>query len=159
VGQATCDLASRTRIVWRLARGPASDARYCCANHRKEAHLHQGSHGKFITPRALGPTPAAATAEPLALSGDAAAQVALPGVPMVRTYVAALYIDRHGPYPTLFGFEMCWPEERDAMTYEGPWPVVANPPRAPRSRARALSHGRAQGLHAVEQVRRWGGRS
>jgi hypothetical protein len=58
-----------------------------------------------------------------------------------REGVAALYIDRRGPYPALVGASMCWTRERDARAYEGPWPVVAHPPCGPWSVASGLSSG------------------
>jgi len=73
--------------------------------------------------------------------------------------VAALYVDRLGPYPKLLGPEMCWDEKRDARTYAGPWPVVAHPPCGPWGRLKHLCTKQARDLAplAVEQVRRWGG--
>lgn len=50
--------------------------------------------------------------------------------------VAALYIDRLGPYPKMPGVE-CWDEARDARLYAGFCSVVAHPPCGPWSR---LSH-------------------
>lgn len=41
--------------------------------------------------------------------------------------VAALYVDRKGPYPSMPGVEI-WDEARDATRYAGPHPVVAHPP-------------------------------
>lgn len=74
------------------------------------------------------------------------------------TDVAALYVDRLGPYPKLV--EHWWDEARDARTYAGPWPVVAHPPCGPWPSLRHL-HSRPDerglGLLAVEQVRRFGG--
>jgi hypothetical protein len=72
--------------------------------------------------------------------------------------VAALYVDvEHGPYPNIPGVE-CWGLERDAMTYRGPWPVVAHPPCGHwgRYHHRAHDDGRT-GPVAVGQVRRFGG--
>lgn len=71
--------------------------------------------------------------------------------------VAALYVDRLGPYPKLV--EHWWDEQRDARTYAGPWPVVAHPPCGPWSSFRHMYRGDEHDLApaAVEQVRRWGG--
>lgn len=72
--------------------------------------------------------------------------------------VAALYVDRLGPYPKLV--EHWWDEKRDARTYAGPWPVVAHPPCGPWSALRHLHtkpEERALGLLAIEQVQRFGG--
>ena len=41
--------------------------------------------------------------------------------------IAALYVQASGCYAGLPGVDP-WPEERDARTYAGPWPVVAHPP-------------------------------
>lgn len=41
--------------------------------------------------------------------------------------IAALFVDADGIYANRPGVE-CWPKERDARTYAGPWPVVAHPP-------------------------------
>ncbi len=41
--------------------------------------------------------------------------------------VAALYVDPAGVYANLPGVEV-WGEERDARSYDGPYPVVAHPP-------------------------------
>jgi hypothetical protein len=73
--------------------------------------------------------------------------------------VAALYVDRLGPYTKLLGPEFCWDEERDAENYAGPWPVVAHPPCGPWSSLRHLYRGADAplGLVAFAQVRRWGG--
>lgn len=43
--------------------------------------------------------------------------------------IAALYVEADGHYADLDGVDL-WPEERDARTYAGPWPVVAHPPCA-----------------------------
>jgi hypothetical protein len=72
--------------------------------------------------------------------------------------VAALYVDRRGPYPKLPGVD-CWDAGRDARRYAGPWPVVAHPPCTHYGRVRHL--GKVQDSDcapiAVEQVRRFGG--
>lgn len=41
--------------------------------------------------------------------------------------IAALYVRKGGAYFDLPDVDP-WPEERDARTYAGPWPVVAHPP-------------------------------
>lgn len=41
--------------------------------------------------------------------------------------IAALYVERDGPYFGLAGVDP-WDEERDARLYAGPFPVVAHPP-------------------------------
>lgn len=79
--------------------------------------------------------------------------------------IAALYVQREGCYWGLDGVDP-WDEERDARTYDGPWPVVAHPPCA-RWCAFAplveMRHGRKLGddhgtfQAALEAVRKWGG--
>lgn len=131
----------------------------CSQACRQRRHRYQRATGHAArVPEPATPQPRAADPSPW-WEVDAAAQVALPGITTATPTVAALYVDRHGPYPRLLGPSMCWPIERDAMGYAGPWPVVAHPPCAPWSVARALAtgHDREQGLRAVEQVRRWGG--
>jgi hypothetical protein len=72
--------------------------------------------------------------------------------------VAALYVDRLGPYPKMPGVD-CWTEERDARLYDGPWPVVAHPPCGPWGRLRHMYCGTEHDCapRAVEQVRKFGG--
>lgn len=72
--------------------------------------------------------------------------------------IAALYIDPRGPYPRMEGVD-CWDEQRDAMLYDGPWPVVAHPPCGPWSRLRFFCKHQPKECapRAVEQVRRYGG--
>lgn len=43
--------------------------------------------------------------------------------------VAALYVETGGAYYGIDDVDP-WPEDRDARTYVGPWPVVAHPPCA-----------------------------
>lgn len=77
---------------------------------------------------------------------------------MLRSDVAALYVDPRGPYPRLVA---AWHDEtRDARTYGGPAPIVAHPPCGPWGRLRHLCK-RPQdaelALIAVAQVRVYGG--
>ncbi len=76
---------------------------------------------------------------------------------MTRT-VAALYVDRLGPYPKMTDVD-CWDEQRDARLYDGPYSVVAHPPCGPWGRLRHLSRhdDPALAIRAVEQVRTFGG--
>lgn len=71
--------------------------------------------------------------------------------------VVALYVEPRGPYPQLC--REWYDADRDARTYAGPWPVVAHPPCETWGRLRHFStkdtHDLA--LHAVAQVRRYGG--
>lgn len=41
--------------------------------------------------------------------------------------IAALFVEKDGPYANLPGVEV-WDKERDARLYDGPYPVVAHPP-------------------------------
>ncbi len=79
--------------------------------------------------------------------------------------IAALYVDRRGPYPELLGQALCWDETRDARAYAGPHPVVAHPPCGPWG---SLKHmkvpNRARRVQdvdcmspAVAAVRKYGG--
>lgn len=75
----------------------------------------------------------------------------------LRTDVAALYVDRLGPYPKLVA--EWFDEARDARTYAGPLPVVAHPPCGPWGNLyKFCKHQDADlGPLAVTQVQRWGG--
>lgn len=77
--------------------------------------------------------------------------------------VAALYVERGGPYFSMPDVDP-WDLERDARTYAGPHPVVAHPPCGPWGNLRHLHVPNRErrndadcGPIAVEQVRRWGG--
>ncbi len=79
--------------------------------------------------------------------------------------VAALYVQSNGCYIGLPGVDP-WPEERDARTYAGPWPVVAHPPCARWCRLAGLvearwGHKRGEDggcfAAALASVRAWGG--
>jgi hypothetical protein len=90
--------------------------------------------------------------------------------------VAALYVDSaRGAYVGLPGVDVwgwatrdgqqidAFAEHRDARLYAGPYPVVAHPPCGPWGRFRwnyLGGEGDAMaGVHAVDQVRTWGGRA
>lgn len=60
--------------------------------------------------------------------------------------VAALFIDRSGPYPNLAGVD-CWDESRDARRYPGTRPVVAHPPCHLWTNFAALNFKRYGGDH------------
>ena len=80
--------------------------------------------------------------------------------------IAALYVENGGAYYGISGVDP-WPEERDARTYAGPWPVVCHPPCQRWGR---FWHGSPRKPHqftkgddggcfaaALAAVRRWGG--
>jgi hypothetical protein len=73
--------------------------------------------------------------------------------------VAALYVERAGPYPGLVA--EWFDQRRDARTYRGPGPVVAHPPCGPWSMLRAFctlpEEQRQLAITAVDQVRTFGG--
>ena len=80
--------------------------------------------------------------------------------------VAALYVEHGGVYYGLDGVEPWGLPERDAMEYEGPWPVVAHPPCTRWSKlahihqaAGRFTVGDDGGCfrHALEAVRTYGG--
>lgn len=79
--------------------------------------------------------------------------------------VAALFVQTGGVYFGLDGVEP-WDEERDAMLYDGPWPVVAHPPCARWSRLAGFTEARfgykrgedgGRFESALRSVRRFGG--
>lgn len=72
--------------------------------------------------------------------------------------IAALYVDRLGPYAKIADVD-AWDEARDARTYPGPGPIVAHPPCGPWGKLRHLYQGTEHALApwAVAQVRRFGG--
>jgi hypothetical protein len=76
---------------------------------------------------------------------------------LIRRDVAALYVDRNGPYPHLV--ERWYDRQRDARLYAGPLPVVAHPPCGPWGSLRHLSSldDPQLALIAVAQVRHFGG--
>ena len=77
---------------------------------------------------------------------------------MTPRMVAALYVDRLGPYPKMQNVD-CWDESRNAKLYDGPYPVVAHPPCGPWSKLRHLctKQDASCGPRAVEQVNKFGG--
>ena len=72
--------------------------------------------------------------------------------------VAALYVERGGPYFGMPGVDP-WDAERDARLYAGPHPVVAHPPCGPWGRLRHLYRGNEHDCApaAVAAVQEWGG--
>lgn len=82
--------------------------------------------------------------------------------------IAALYVDAKGRYAGLPGVDT-WDIERDARTYDGPWPVVAHPPCQLWGRFAHVNFKRWGGEHnrphndggcfaaALASVRKWGG--
>ena len=82
--------------------------------------------------------------------------------PTLFPVVAALFVERGGPYWNLPGVDP-WDEERDARTYAGPHPVVAHPPcRTWSNMANCRPEivvGDDDGCFesALRAVRRWGG--
>lgn len=79
--------------------------------------------------------------------------------------VAALFVRSDSIYKQIPGVE-CYDYDRDAITYAGPWPVVAHPPcgawgrfrrHVERASGRRADEERALGLFAVECVRKYGG--
>jgi hypothetical protein len=81
-----------------------------------------------------------------------------PRLPAERAVIAALYVDRRGPYWGRDDVD-AWDIERDARKYDGPHPVVAHPPCGPWSELRHLYKGDEHDCadFALRAVRRWGG--
>ena len=79
-----------------------------------------------------------------------------PRLPSDCPNVAALYVDPKGPYPAL-GVEG-WDEARDARLYAGPYPIIAHPPCGPWGPFKwRCQQDASLAIHAVAQVRAWGG--
>jgi hypothetical protein len=76
------------------------------------------------------------------------------------TTVAALFVRADSHYKTMAGVD-AYDMERDARTYDGPWPVVAHPPCRAWGRLRTFSNPRPDERNlarlAVAMVREWGG--
>jgi hypothetical protein len=82
--------------------------------------------------------------------------------------IAALFVQPDGCYSGFVGVDP-WPESRDAMTYAGPYPVVAHPPCQLWGAMSAVNFARWGGEHnrpgndggcfeyALAAVNRWGG--
>jgi hypothetical protein len=76
--------------------------------------------------------------------------------------IAALYVETNGVYYGLPDVDP-WDKERDALLYDGPWPVVAHPPCASWSlmgNCRPEVRARGDGgtfAHALDAVRTFGG--
>lgn len=74
--------------------------------------------------------------------------------------VAALFVRRDSAYKALPGVD-CYDVDRDARTYDGPWPVVAHPPCRSWGRLAHFAKPRADehelAFFALETVRRFGG--
>lgn len=79
---------------------------------------------------------------------------------LAPTTVAALYVHANGIYREIPGVDL-WPEERDARTYAGPYPVVGHPPCPRWGRLRHVGGrpGEDGGCFAacLEHVERYGG--
>ena len=82
--------------------------------------------------------------------------------------IAALYVEKDGCYYGVEGVDP-WDKERDARTYEGPYPVVAHPPCQRWGRLGYVNYVRWGGEHnrpgndggcfdaALAAVNKWGG--
>ena len=74
--------------------------------------------------------------------------------------VAVLFARADSHYKTLSGVEV-YDIDRDARTYDGPWPVVAHPPCRAWGRLRSFASPRPDERNlarlAVAMVREWGG--
>jgi len=76
----------------------------------------------------------------------------------VTAKVAALYVERGGPYFDMPDVDP-WDKKRDARLYAGPMPVVAHPPCGPWGRLRHLYRGTEHDCApaAIAAVQEWGG--
>lgn len=90
----------------------------------------------------------------------AANRAAMPAVASKVTNVGVLFARADSNYKSLAGVDV-FDAERDARTYDGPWPVVAHPPCRALGRLRTFAAPRADERNlarlAVALVRRFGG--
>lgn len=72
--------------------------------------------------------------------------------------VAVLWVARRSVYRLLVPPAMLWDRERDALTYPGPWPVIAHPPCGPWGKFKWRSmESREHGIAAMRYVHTYGG--
>lgn len=71
--------------------------------------------------------------------------------------VAVLWVQERSVYEGMKGVEL-WGRERDARTYDGPWPVICHPPCGPWSKlAWRCRQSKEDGRIAVRLAHRFGG--
>jgi hypothetical protein len=72
--------------------------------------------------------------------------------------VAVLWVSPKSHYLYLWPRVDCWTESRDALTYEGPWPVIAHPLCGSWGKLKAFSRqSRIHGIAAMYFVHKYGG--
>lgn len=74
------------------------------------------------------------------------------------TRVAVLWAMPRSNYGQLFPWVQLWTERNDALSYQGPYPIIAHPPCGCWGKYKAIcKHDRRHGIAAMEMVHEYGG--